>query len=237
MGAHILCGVLSDGGVHSHIDHMIETANTMSDAGLDVLLHLFSDGRDVPPKSAMRFLDKLEQAINKTVKIATLSGRYYALDRDNRWERVSKAYDTIVKGVGETSQLAYNVIGHAYDAGITDEFILPTVIADYDGLIDNDGLMFLNFRADRAREILSAIGDPKFNGFETGPRPKLAILSGFAQYSTQHDTFLDCIFPKADIVNTLGAWVAAKGLRQFRIAETEKYPHVTFFLNGGIEKT
>lgn len=230
-----LCGVLSDGGVHAHIDHMIETANLLAEAGLHVNLHLFSDGRDVAPKSAMRYLDNLEASLNKNITIASLSGRYYALDRDNRWDRVAKAYAAIANGSGEPFDTAYNAIGHAYDTDITDEFILPSVIGDYKGFAENDGLLFLNFRADRAREILAAIGDPEFTAFETGQRKTLSILSGFAQYSDRHNTYMDCIFPNAEIVNTLGAWVASKGLRQYRIAETEKYPHVTFFLNGGIE--
>lgn len=231
-----LCGVLSDGGVHSHIDHMIETAQLMARSGLEVVLHLFGDGRDVAPKSAMLYLEKLEKTLSDKITIATISGRYFALDRDNRWDRVSLAYKTIVNAAGKQSDSTLAVIENAYDAGVTDEFIPPTVIGDYAGLKDNDGLMFLNFRADRAREILAAIGDPEFDGFETGPRPKLAILSGYAQYSDRHDTYMDCVFPNADIKNTLGAWVASKGLRQFRIAETEKYPHVTFFLNGGVEQ-
>ncbi|GLQ35395.1 2,3-bisphosphoglycerate-independent phosphoglycerate mutase [Amylibacter marinus] len=234
-GVAHLCGVLSDGGVHSHIDHMIAAARALSDAGLEVKLHLFGDGRDVAPKSALGYLKDLEAVLGERVSVASLSGRYFALDRDNRWDRVAQAYGAVVNATGPRSDTAEAVINAAYAEDVTDEFIPPTVLGDYQGIKDGDGLLFLNFRADRAREILAAIGDPDFDGFETGPRPSLAILSGFAQYSDRHGTYMDCVFPKEKITNTLGAWVAAQGKKQFRIAETEKYPHVTFFLNGGVE--
>ena len=157
------------------------------------------------------------------------------MDRDNRWERVAQGYGAIVNGVGARFDTPVAAINAAYDANVTDEFIPASVFGDYAGVKDGDGLMFLNYRADRAREILTAIADPEFTNFETGPQPKLSALTGFAQYSDRHDTYMDCVFPSEKIKNTLGEWVSAKSLKQFRIAETEKYPHVTFFLNGGVE--
>ncbi len=234
-GTAHLAGVLSDGGVHSHIDHMIVAARTVAAAGVPVALHLFSDGRDVAPKSANEYLTYLEMKLPAGIMLATLSGRYYAMDRDNRWQRVELAYRAIVLGQGAQSKQAQDVITTAYENDIIDEFFMPTVLGDYNGIQDGDGLLFLNFRADRAREILAAIAEPDFDSFETGLRPNLAIITGFAQYSSRHDTYMDCVFPDQKINNTLGQWVSEHGLKQLRIAETEKYPHVTFFLNGGIE--
>jgi 2,3-bisphosphoglycerate-independent phosphoglycerate mutase len=230
-----LCGVLSDGGVHSHVDHMIETAKALEARGLQVRLHLFGDGRDVAPKSAKIYLEHLQNSIGSQTRIVSLTGRYFSLDRDNRWERVAQGYGAMVNGVGTKFDTPMAAIDAAYDGGVTDEFIPASVIGDFDGIKDGDGLMCMNYRADRAREIMAAVGDPAFIDFETGPRPKLSVLCGFAQYSKRHDTYMDCVFPSEDIKNTLGEWVSSKGLKQFRIAETEKYPHVTFFLNGGVE--
>jgi 2,3-bisphosphoglycerate-independent phosphoglycerate mutase len=163
------------------------------------------------------------------------------MDRDNRWERVARAYGAIAHGVrGEGVDLRADadpmgVVQDAYVRGETDEFIPPTVLGDYAGIQDGDGLFCMNFRADRAREILAALGDPAFDAFDTGARPVLAARLGMVDYSKAHDLYMTAVFPKREIINTLGAWVAQKGLRQFRLAETEKYPHVTFFLNGGVE--
>ncbi len=235
-GVAHLAGVLSDGGVHSHIDHMLAAALAIVDGGVPVALHLFGDGRDVAPKSASGYLDHLEARLPKGVSLASFSGRYYAMDRNNRWERVEKAYRTMVHGDGPKAARAQDVIADAYTNDIIDEFFEPTVLGDYQGMQDGDGLLFMNFRADRGRQILAAIADPDFDNFETGPRPALAIVTGFAQYSNRHDTYMDCVFPDQEIKNTLGAWVSQHGLKQLRIAETEKYPHVTFFLNGGVEE-
>ncbi|WGI21958.1 2,3-bisphosphoglycerate-independent phosphoglycerate mutase [Amylibacter sp. IMCC11727] len=230
-----VCGVLSDGGVHSHIDHMIGMMDVLVAAGRRVALHLFTDGRDVAPKSTGQYLQMLLDRMPKDAFIATVSGRYYAMDRDNRWDRVSQAFGAIVHGDGIGAVSAAQVISANYANDTSDEFFLPSVIGDYAGMADGDVLVCLNFRADRAREILAAIAEPDFDGFETGPRPQLALVSGFTEYSKAHSEYCDVIFPEQDIVNTLGSWVAQKGLSQFRIAETEKYPHVTFFLNGGVE--
>ncbi len=232
--AHLL-GVLSDGGVHSHIDHMIATARALTGHGLRVAIHAFTDGRDVAQVSAKSYLEELRDALPAGAYIATVSGRYYAMDRDNRWERVELAYQALAQGKGYTATTASEAIDNAYGKGRTDEFIKPRVLGGYAGMKDGDGVLCLNFRADRAREILAAFADPEFSAFETGARPKFAIVSGFTEYSQTHAAYMDCIFPDEAPENTLSAWVAKQGRTQFHIAETEKYPHVTFFLNGGKE--
>ncbi|RKF13838.1 2,3-bisphosphoglycerate-independent phosphoglycerate mutase [Roseovarius spongiae] len=232
--AHLL-GVLSDGGVHSHLDHMIATARALTAQGLRVAIHAFTDGRDVAQVSAKTYLEELRAALPVGAFIATVSGRYYAMDRDNRWERVKFAYEALAQGRGYTADTAGEAIDVAYGKGRTDEFIKPRVLGGYAGMKDGDGILCLNFRADRARQLLAAFADPDFDDFETGARPKFAIVSGFTEYSRRHSTYMDCIFPDEAPINTLSAWVARHGRTQFHIAETEKYPHVTFFLNGGKE--
>ncbi len=232
--AHLL-GVLSDGGVHSHIDHMIATAKILTENDIPVALHAFTDGRDVAQVSAGLYLGRLAAALPKGAFIATISGRYYAMDRDNRWDRVEMAFQAMAQARGLKVATAAQAIADAENEGQTDEFIKPRVIGDYAGMHDGDGILCLNFRADRAREILAALADPDFDAFDTGPRPDFAITSGFTSYSSRHDSYMDCIFPDEPPENTLAHWVAEHGLRQFHLAETEKYPHVTFFLNGGRE--
>ncbi|MCG7521590.1 2,3-bisphosphoglycerate-independent phosphoglycerate mutase [Ruegeria sp. Ofav3-42] len=232
--AHLM-GLVSDGGVHGHLNHIVAAAKAITDAGVPVALHAITDGRDVAPKSAFTYLAELEDQLPDGACIVTVSGRYFAMDRDNRWERVSEAYDAMIKGQGRAATTSHGAVDHAYNQSETDEFIVPTVLAGFDGIKDGDGVFCLNFRADRAREILRAIGEPDFAEFETGPRPQLSALLGMVEYSDGHNAYMTTVFPKRDIVNTLGEWVAKKGLRQFRLAETEKYPHVTFFLNGGKE--
>jgi 2,3-bisphosphoglycerate-independent phosphoglycerate mutase len=235
-GTAHLAGLCSPGGVHAHQLHMAEAARILAAAGIPVLIHALTDGRDVAPVSAAGQIAGLEVALPETARIATVTGRYYAMDRDNRWERVEQAFRAIVQGQGiAQAATAQDAIAAAYAAGKTDEFIPATVIGGYHGMKDGDGLFFLNFRADRARELLSAIGDPGFDAFPTGPRPILSAMLGMVDYSKAHNAYMTAVFPKRDIVNTLGEWVAKQGLRQFRLAETEKYPHVTFFLNGGRE--
>ncbi|MEM6375367.1 MAG: 2,3-bisphosphoglycerate-independent phosphoglycerate mutase [Pseudomonadota bacterium] len=232
--AHIL-GVLSDGGVHSHIGHMLATVEALTSHGLNVAIHAFTDGRDVAPVSAKSFLEELRHGLSKNARIATVSGRYYAMDRDNRWDRVQLAYEALVNAKGYTAGTAAEAIDNAYSKGRTDEFIKPRVLGDYAGMKDGDGILCLNFRADRAREILAAFADPDFDQFDISQRPEFAIVSGFTEYSRDHNLYMDCIFPEQRPENTLSAWVAKHGLRQFHTAETEKYPHVTFFLAGGRE--
>lgn len=232
--AHLM-GLVSDGGVHGHLNHIVAAAKAITDAGVPVALHAMTDGRDVAPKSAFTYMAELEDRLPKGARIVSVCGRYFAMDRDNRWERVGEAYNALVKGKGRLAASAHGAIDHAYNQSETDEFIAPTVLDDFDGIHDGDGLFCLNFRADRAREILRAIGEPGFAEFDTGPRPRLSALLGMVEYSDGHNAYMTTVFPKRSIVNTLGEWVAKKGLRQFRLAETEKYPHVTFFLNGGKE--
>ncbi|MEM1421146.1 MAG: 2,3-bisphosphoglycerate-independent phosphoglycerate mutase [Pseudomonadota bacterium] len=235
-GACHLMGLLSPGGVHSHQRHIAELARIVSTAGVPVRLHLFLDGRDTPPKSALGFLSEFEASIDglRDTAIATISGRFYALDRDNRWERVRMAYQAVAKAVGGWASTPAQAIELAYETGETDEFVTPVAIDGYDGMKDGDGVLFANFRADRAREILSALGDPRFDGFERDPIA-FSDMCGMVEYSDRHNAFMSAIFPQDTIEDTLGAWVSAQGKTQFRLAETEKYPHVTFFFNGGVE--
>ncbi len=232
--AHLM-GVVSDGGVHGHVAHVLAAMRALAALGVPVALHAITDGRDVAPSSAAGFVADLLAKMPAGARVATVIGRYWAMDRDNRWERVQRAYDAMVRGVGETAPDAASAVAAAYARGETDEFIAPTVIGGFAGARDGDGFFCLNFRADRAREILLAIGAPDFAGFATGPRPRWAALLGMVDYSAAHNAFMTACYPKQTIVNTLGEWVAKQGLTQFRLAETEKYPHVTFFLNGGKE--
>ncbi len=230
-----LIGVVSDGGVHGHLDHMMAAARMASDAGVETAIHAITDGRDVAPRSALGYLETAVQQMPPRARVVTLTGRYYAMDRDNRWDRVRRAFGAIVHGQGHPVNSPAQAVEAGYAADTSDEFIEPSVIAGYDGIKDGDAVFMLNFRADRAREILAAIGQPDFHTFDTGKRPVLSGLLGMVDYSDAHNAYMSTAYPKQEITNTLGAWVAGKGLRQFRLAETEKYPHVTFFLNGGEE--
>ena len=232
--AHLM-GVVSDGGVHGHITHMIAAARILTGAGLPVVIHAITDGRDVAPSSAQKFIPQLLASLPPGARIVTVIGRYWALDRDTRWDRVQRAYDAIAHATGDRAKDATAAVLQSYGRGETDEFLAPTVIGDYNGIQDGDGLFCLNFRADRAREILSALGQPNFSDFDPGQQPKWAAMLGMVDYSTAHNAYMTTAFPKRDLHNTLGEWVSSHGLTQFRLAETEKYPHVTFFLNGGRE--
>lgn len=234
-GAAHLLGVISNGGVHGHIVHVLAAARAIAAAGVPVWLHAVTDGRDVAPSSAAGFIDELVAGLPAGVRVATVIGRYWAMDRDNRWDRVGRAYGAMVRGDGAVAEGAAAAVAASYAKGETDEFVAPTVIGDYAGMRDGDGVFCLNFRADRSREILAALGDPGFAAFETGTRPALAAMLGMVEYSDAHNAYMQTAYPKRAIPNTLGEWVAAAGRRQFRLAETEKYPHVTFFLNGGRE--
>ena len=234
-GAAHLAGLASPGGVHSHQRHIAAAAEAIAEAGVPVAVHAFLDGRDVPPKSALEQIAALEAALPAGARIVTVSGRFYAMDRDKRWDRVSAAVEAIVHAEGEHAPTAAEAIEAAYARGETDEFVTPTIIGDYRGAADGDGLFFANFRADRVRQIIGALVDPDFDGFEVVGRPRWAAMLGMVEYSDALNELMPAMFPSEEIVNTLGVWVAGKGLRQFRLAETEKYPHVTFFLNGGVE--
>jgi len=232
--AHI-AGLASPGGVHAHQRQIAAAAAVLASAGITVAVHAFLDGRDVPPSSAAGQVEELEAALAGGARIATVSGRFYAMDRDRRWERVALAAAAVLSGEGPHAASPAEAIATAYAKGETDEFVTPTVIGGYAGARDGDGLFFANFRADRAREILGALVDPEFDGFPVEGRPRWAAVLGMVQYSDALDRLMPAMFPSQDIVNTLGSWLAGHGLKQFRIAETEKYPHVTFFLNGGVE--
>jgi len=234
-GTAHLFSVVSDGGVHGHVAHLKAALAVFSAADVPVVIHAITDGRDVAPQSADRFMTDVQGTLPEGAKIGTVIGRYWAMDRDNRWDRVERAWRAIMRGEGDIAPSASEAVAAAYARGETDEFIAPAIVAGYGGAKPGDGLFCLNFRADRAREILAALGAPSFNGFDRGTPPNWSALLGMVEYSEAHNAFMGTAFPKREIVNTLGAWVAAKGLRQFRLAETEKYPHVTFFLNGGKE--
>ena len=234
---HIL-GLVSEGGVHSQQSHIVGLAHAVSDAGIPVAIHALTDGRDVPPQAAegemTRFLAAIRPSAN--VRVATLGGRYFAMDRDKRWDRVEQAYRVIVQADGPKAADPLTAIRGAYKAGKTDEFIPPVVIGDYAGMRDGDGLLVANFRADRVRQICSALLDPAFNGFARQKTVRFAGAVGMTQYSTALNALMDTMFPPQSLDNGLGEIVAAQGLRQLRAAETEKYPHVTFFFNGGREE-
>lgn len=232
--AHLM-GVVSDGGVHGHIQHLIAAVRVIAAEGVPVVIHAITDGRDVAPTSAGDFMGQLLRDLPAGARIGTVIGRYWAMDRDKRWDRVQRASDAMLHARGGHAADAASAVAEALARGETDEFIAPTVVGDYAGARDDDGFFCLNFRADRAREILSGLGQPGFADYDAGTRPAWSAFLGMVDYSAAHDAFMSTAYPKQVIRNTLGEWVAKQGLRQFRIAETEKYPHVTFFLNGGKE--
>ncbi len=232
-----VAGLMSPGGVHSHQRHITALVNTLHKFDVPVAIHAFLDGRDTPPQSAASYIDRFEESLTPEARgrIVTVCGRYYAMDRDKRWERVEKAYACLVDGQGERAADWRGAIEAAYAAGTTDEFVLPTVVDGYGGMKDGDALIFINFRADRARQILGALLDPEFDGFDRRV-PRLGSVAGMVEYSTRLAEFMPALFPPESLSNTLGGVTAQAGLTQLRIAETEKYPHVTFFLNGGREE-
>ncbi len=235
--AHVM-GLLSDGGVHSHQDHMLAITNCLCDAGAHVAIHGFTDGRDVLPRIAGQSVADFTLALPNNSKITTIIGRYYAMDRDNRWDRTKYAFDAIISA--KTNQQPFasatDAIINAYNAGESDEFIQPRVVGNYAGMQDGDALIFINFRADRARQLLNSMLLPETVGFDAAP-PKISKAVGMTTYS---DTLANCmqtLFPPPELTKTLGEVVAAAGKCQLRLAETEKYPHVTYFLNGGDERS
>jgi len=232
-----LMGLLSPGGVHAHQDHIAALARILDAAGVPVAVHGFLDGRDMPPQSARACIEDFATAIGglARVRIATISGRYYAMDRDKRWERSEKAYDLLVDGHGAHAATASGSIEASYAGAITDEFVLPTAIGDWRGMTDGDGVLFANFRADRARQILGALLDPAFAGFARKRVVRVAAALGMVRYSDTLAPLMAAMFEPVPVEHILGEVIAAAGLAQFRIAETEKYPHVTYFFNGGVE--
>lgn len=233
-----LMGLLSSGGVHSHNTHLYGILELAKKKGLEnVYVHAFLDGRDVPPSSAAEFMDELLDKMKEigVGKVATVSGRYYAMDRDNNWDRVEKTYAAMVYGEGEKAKCARCAIKNSYDNGVTDEFVVPVVVDGGAQVKPNDSVIFFNFRPDRAREITRTFVDPDFKGFER--------KNGFFPVNfvcmTQYDATMpnvDVAFKPQSLKNTLGEYVSNQGMAQLRIAETEKYAHVTFFFNGGVEK-
>ncbi|GAB6051521.1 2,3-bisphosphoglycerate-independent phosphoglycerate mutase [Magnetospira thiophila] len=233
--AHLM-GLISPGGVHSHQNQMAAIARTVCQAGVPVVVHAFLDGRDTPPSSALGYMEKfLADCAGLDLRVGVVSGRYYAMDRDKRWERVGLAHKALVDAQGERAADAREAIQQSYDSGKVDEFVLPTVIGDYAGMQDGDGLIMGNFRADRAREILATLVDPAFDGFPRARQVQWAAKVGLVEYSKDLNAFLDTMFPPEELTHILGQVVSEAGRTQLRIAETEKYAHVTFFLNGGSE--
>lgn len=224
-----LLGLCSDGGVHSHIEHLIFLAKLLAQEKLDIKLHLFLDGRDTAPTSASIYLDKIEKLCEEyyNIKIATIAGRFYAMDRDNRWERTELAYQAIAKGLGNKFNNSQNYLNQQYQENILDEFIIPAVAENYQGIEEGDSIIFTNFRSDRIRQIAEILVKEIKN---------LSYKIGMTSYSKALDIHLECLFPELPISNILGEIISLEGKNQLRIAETEKYAHITFFLNGGKEE-
>jgi len=253
-----LMGLLSDGGVHSHQTHLAALAKLLAEQGINVKIHAFLDGRDTPPQSALEYVRRFEKDVEMWrtgdvekkkstnphiptspyphIQIATVSGRYYAMDRDKRWERVEKAYATLAAGEGAHFATAEDAIRKNYEQNITDEFIVPCVVGNYKGMQDGDGLMMGNFRADRVREILQALLDPAFKEFPRTKTVRFSAVLGLTEYSDKHNEWMQALFAPQPLTHILGEVISEAGLTQLRIAETEKYAHVTFFFNGGREQ-
>nr|WP_294513698.1 2,3-bisphosphoglycerate-independent phosphoglycerate mutase [uncultured Rhodopila sp.] len=231
-----LMGLMSPGGVHSHQDHAAALARYLHDAGIKTVVHAFTDGRDTPPQSAGEDLRRLVAALPEGVPVGTVIGRYWVMDRDKRWDRVARAYAALVAADGARFPTPAAAIEAAYAEEKYDEFVPPSVIGDYAGIKDGDGVLCFNFRADRVREILAALLDPAFDGFPRGRVPKFAAAAGMTHYSDALAPFLGVLFAPETLHNILGEVVANSGRTQIRMAETEKYPHVTYFLNGGHEE-
>lgn len=233
-----LMGLLSDGGVHSHNTHLYALLKLARDRGLEeVFVHGFLDGRDTPPRSALKYVKELEDelAVIGVGQIATVCGRYFAMDRDNRWERTLSAYQALVSGTGARAESATAAVEQAYEDGANDEFLPPTIITGVDGRIkDGDSVIFFNFRSDRARELTAALTQPDFDGFERLPAPPNIFFVCLTLYDI--DFKLPVAFGPESLGNILAEVISDRGLRQLHIAETEKYAHVTFFFNGGLEE-
>jgi len=233
--AHLM-GLLSPGGVHAHQDHIASIAAALAARGVEVVVHAFLDGRDTPPRSAVGFLEDFAARIAGKARIGTIAGRYYAMDRDKRWDRVERAYAAMVDATGERAADWREAVQSAYARGESDEFVAPTILAGYDGMREGDGVLMANFRADRVREILAALLDPAFEGFARRRVVHFAAALGLVEYSSALNPLMGTIYPPAVLTHVIGAVLADAGLTQLRIAETEKYAHVTFFFNGGEER-
>jgi len=234
--AHLM-GLMSPGGVHSHQNHIVALARLLVEHGVPAAVHAFLDGRDTPPKSAAAYMADFQRDVAglQGLLVVTVCGRYYAMDRDKRWDRVEKAYRAIVGGVARQAADPVRAIEAAYAGGETDEFVEPTVITGYRGMHDGDGLLIANFRADRVREIATALLEPDFSGFPREKKVAFVAALGLVEYSTELNRFLSVLFPPDNLKDGFGELVSRAGLTQLRLAETEKYAHVTFFFNGGRE--
>ena len=226
-----LVALLSDGGVHSHIEHIIGLAKLLKGRGKKVLLHMISDGRDVSPTSSKIYIEQIEAICDESISIATLGGRFYTMDRDNRWERVEKGYNAIAQAEPKTELTPQEYVDASYAKGETDEFIAPVAFGGYEGVEEGDAVIMANFRSDRAREITAALGDASFSEFERTFTP--LHIATITKYDASFP--YPILFPKEAPKNTLAEVIADAGLSQVHTAETEKYAHVTFFFNGGIE--
>lgn len=236
-----LFGLLSDGGVHSHNSHLYALLELAKRHGLDqVFIHCFMDGRDTPPESGKDYIQELQDEIDRIGcgRIATVGGRYYAMDRDTNWDRIEKAYRAMTVAEGETADSALEAVTQSYEKGVTDEFVLPTVVMENGAPVatihDGDSIVFFNFRSDRAKEMTSVFCSDEFDHFERGPRKQVSYVC-FTEYDSTIPN-KDVAFEKKAISNTFGEWISAHGMKQARIAETEKYAHVTSFFNGGVDE-
>lgn len=227
-----LLGLISDGGVHSRIDHIIGFAKLAKSLGKKVFIHIITDGRDVAPNCAKEYTSQIEDICDEDISIATIAGRYYAMDRDNRWDRVQKAYDAIALGLPKSNKDINDYIDSSYENSILDEFIVPTSLNGYNGFEENDAVIFCNFRSDRMREMSNAVANKEFSQF-----PRVEKNLNIATMTEYDKNFpLPVLFPKETPTNTLAETISKAGLKQLHTAETEKYAHVTFFFNGGVEE-
>ena len=230
------CGLLSDGGVHSHIDHLGALLEMAQKEGVPALVHAFLDGRDTPPTSGAGYVERLLPMLEKTGgRLADIIGRFYAMDRDKRWERVNVAWDMLVHGKGEKIDDAVKALEAAYAAGENDEFVKPRILLEDSAIRDGDGVFCFNFRADRGRELVHALTDADFSGFDRGAVPDMAGVASMTSYEASLDAAVPVAFTKDNLDRTMGEVVAGLGMKQLRIAETEKYAHVTYFFSGGRE--
>jgi 2,3-bisphosphoglycerate-independent phosphoglycerate mutase len=231
-------GLLSPGGVHSHMEHIKQAAIMLVNQGIAVFVHAFLDGRDTPPKSAMNYMKEFKESIKNfpLIKIASISGRYYAMDRDNRYERIEKAYQAIVSGNALKFSDPLTAISNSYNQEITDEFIVPHVSDEFNGIQNSDGLWMINFRSDRVRQLLKSLLFENFSEFKREKIINFGPRLAMNEYADFLNPYITSIFSKDIVGNGLGEVLAKHGMKQLRVAETEKYAHVTFFFNGGIEQ-
>ena len=241
-GTANILGLVSNGGVHSKDNHILELTKILVRKNIEVIIHAFTDGRDVLPNSAIKSLIEFNSALPKGASIGTVMGRYYSMDRDNRWDRIERAWKALV--LGEAKYHAKNIktlVESAYNRNESDEFISPSILCEneekcFTGMKDGDGLLLANFRADRVRQIINSLTNKKFDNFRISKLVNFSSLLGMVPYSSEIDKIMPSLFPKNKILNSLGEVLSYSGLKQLRIAETEKYAHVTFFFNGGSEK-